>query len=163
MSEEYMNPNLEKNRYIYNIMKGWSDYDTINVRKYPIIYSNKDMTYYKVPGSMTLCSVSNFDILDDLDKVSNALAKNRRYCNIFCLVDPGHSYVDKQTLLSIARKKEDMIKELDKLNSRKSEIELNMEKETKERELIIFKIDKIEKELKEIGKTGETDALSDQV
>ncbi len=163
MSEEYLNPNLKKNRYIYNIMKGWSDCDTIHVRKYPIIYSNKEMTYYKVPGSTMLGGISNFEVLDDLDKVSYALAKNTRYCNIFCLEDPGHSFMDKQALLSVARKKKDLVKELEKLHSRKSEIDFNMEKETKEKELIIFKIDKIEKELKEIGTTGETDVISDQV
>lgn len=171
MSEEYMNPNLEKNRYIYNITRG-GDYNLpggiwvhgfINVHKYPIIYSNKEMTYYKVPGSTTLCSISNLYILDDLDKVTNALAKNTRYCNIYCLEDPGHSYLDKQTLLSVARKKEDLVKELEKLNLMKDNVEDKIKSNNREREELIRKIDLAEKTLKQISETGETDVLSDQV
>lgn len=157
MSEEYINPSQPKNRYIYNIFRDYYNRETVHVHKYPIIYSNEKMTYYKVPGSMTLCSINSYRVFDDLDKVTNALARDTRYCNIFCYENPGHSYEDKQTLLSIAHKKEDLIKELDKFNSKKSMIELNMEKETKERESIICKIDKIKKELKKIGTIDEGD------
>ena len=151
MNEEYLNPNLPKNRYIYNITREWNNPEIVHVHKYPIIYSNKEMTYYKRPGAITLCSISNIHILDDLDKVTNALAKNTRYCDIFCLENPGHSYTEKQILLSVAAKKEDLIKELEKLNNLKNSVEDSIRRNNREREELIYKIDLAEKNLKQMS------------
>ena len=151
MNEEYLNPNLTKNRYIYNITRDWYNPETVHVHKYPIIQSNNELTYYKVPGSKVLCCINNFRILDDLDKVTNVLAENKRCCSIFCLEDPGHSYEDKQTLLSIARKKEDLIEDLKKLNLLKDGVEDVIRRKNNEKEDLIRKIALAEKGLKQIS------------
>lgn len=150
MSEEFINPSQPKNRYIYSISRDWNNPEIIHILKYPIIYSNKTMTYFKMPGSDSLGSVYSINIMNTLEEVSNILARDRKFCSIFCLENPGHTFEDKENLLGRAKRKKDLVQKLDALNKEKINIENQIRGLIAKKEFNASDISKIEKEIKKI-------------
>lgn len=150
MSEEYINPSQPKNRYIYHIYRDWNNPEIIHILKYPIIYSNKAMTYYKMPGATSLGSIYSIHIVSTLEEASNILARNRQFCNIYCSENPGHSLEDKENLLGRVERKRDLVQKLDTLNKEKIDIENQIKDLIAKKEFNTLDISKIEKEIKRI-------------
>ena len=150
MSEEFINPSQPKNRYIYNIRRNWNTPEIIHIYKYSIIYSNKTITYYKIPGSGSLGSIYNIHIVNTLEEASDIFARQRGYCDIYCLENPGHSLKDKENFLGRVERKKDLVQKLDALNKEKIDIENQIKGLIAKKEFNTLDISKIEKEIKRI-------------
>lgn len=89
VSEEYINPNIPKNRYIYELRM---EDDFVHVRKYPIIYENKEYAYFKTPGSKTLDSMPCVYVYQNSSKAIPELARRVNLvsstCHVYCWEDP---------------------------------------------------------------------------
>ena len=97
MAEEYINPNIPKNRYIYELqMKDGIVY----VRKYPVIYKNKEYVYFKTPGSRRLGVASYVyqNSSEAIPELARRAALVSCKCCVYCWEDPGHTKDDRGKL-----------------------------------------------------------------
>ena len=92
-----------------------------------------------------------------MEEASNILARDREFCSIFCLENPGHTFEDKENLLGRAKRKKDLVQKLDTLNKEKNDIENQIRSLIAKKEFNAFDISKIEKEIKMIDKEDLTE------
>lgn len=123
MTEEYIHPNIPKNKYIYELQM---EDDIVHVRKYPVIYENKEYAYFKTPGSKQLDFMPKTSVYQNSSKAIPELARRVNLisytCKVYCWEDPGHTKDDREGLRktvaarkAIAEKLKQTQDELDKV------------------------------------------------
>lgn len=151
MAEEYIHPNIPKNRYIYELRM---EDDIVHVRKYPVIYENKEYAYFKTPGDKLLDYMPKTDIYQNSSKAIPELARRVNLvsctCRVYCWEDPGHTKDDREKLQktitakkAIAEKLKQMQDELDKTQRMYNNLQ-------ERREYLQKRVFSLEKELKNL-------------
>lgn len=96
MTEEYINPNIPKNRYIYELRM---EDDIVHVRKYPVIYENKEYVYFKTHECRGLDFTPQTYVYQNSSKAIPELARRVNVvsytCRVYCWEDPGHTKDDR--------------------------------------------------------------------
>lgn len=106
VSEEYINPNIP-NKYIYELRM---EDDFVYVRKYPVIYENKEYVYFKTQRARALGLTSQTSVYQNSSKAISELARLANLVSYsrhaYCWEDPGHTKDDREKFqkMILARK-----------------------------------------------------------
>lgn len=151
MAEEFIHPNIPKNRYLYVIRR--LD-DTIKVEKYPIIYENKYCVYFKKPEVRFLITVTLEYIFNTASEAITHLSKfsyNVGYRPVaYCREDPGHNFDDRLKLQAMLVRREKIMAKLNDLETKLTAAEYDFKKAKRVQEDLKSEISKLNKELKAI-------------
>ena len=74
--------NLSKYKYVYTIYK---DNDTINVEKFPIVYSNSEYVYYKFASKNELSKINIREVDEKYNGITTAILDKLKYSRIYLL------------------------------------------------------------------------------
>lgn len=159
VSEEFIHPNIQKNKYIYELSRKIDlsgNPGPIKVLKYPVIYENKDYVYFKTPGNSALKQVRQIDICSEVSKVLTKIAKPSFFLNYtqlaYCWEDPGHTKKELEDLQDMIRARKNVIQKLEKARKEADSIQLEFNNIQEKREEAMNQVFRLEKELKEIEK-----------
>lgn len=151
MAEEFIHPNIPKNRYLYVIRRL---NDTVKVEKHPIIYENKSCVYFKRPGVSFLDQIIPEYIFNTASEAITHLSKfsyNSGYRPVaYCREDPGHNFDDRLKLQTMLMRREAIATRLDSLETKLVAAEYDFEKAKRLQEELKSEISKLNKELKVI-------------
>lgn len=154
MSEEFINPSQPKNRFLYYLWREDDLQNTLHVHKYPIIYSNKLVTYIKTPEKKDLTEIYNYNIVETANEATTNMAKGN-YCYQWCFENPGH-LPDERALLAIKlERKKAIAKELFSLEREKEILDTTIKNNLRKMDDIVASIkeakdrlDKIDSEVR---------------
>lgn len=158
MSEEFINPSQPKNRFLYCLWRKDDLQNTLHVHKYPIIYSNKLVTYIKVPGMKDLTAVNNCHIVETANEATTNMAKGN-YSYQWCFENPGH-LPDERTLLAIKlERKKAIAKELFSLEREKEILDITIKNNLRKMDDIVASIKEAKDRLDKIDSEVRLDCI----
>lgn len=157
VSEEFIHPNIQKNKYIYELRNKIDESgfpSPVEVLKYPVIYENKDYVYFKTPGNSALKQVQQRQVYSEVSQVLTKFATSGFFVDYirhdYCWEDPGSTKKAREDLQNIILAKKSVLQKLEKARKEADSIQLELDNIRAKREEAMKQVFKLEKELNEI-------------